>query len=207
MNTRKLILDATRQLIATRGLARVTTREIARATGCAEGTLFKHFKNKEALVLAVVLENFPAFAESTTAEHVGQGSVRANLERIALASISFAEKLIPVAVTMLADAELFAMHRQTPHEGDQGPQRAFNLVADYIAGEQRLGRINPNLKPISVAALILGPCFQWAFFRHALGKQILSMSDQEFVGTLVETLLEGLSPIAKRRGRSPKHKT
>lgn len=207
MDTRKLILDATRQLIATRGLARVTTREIARATGCAEGTLFKHFKNKEALVLAVVLENFPAFAESTTAEHVGRGSVRANLERIALASISFAEKLIPVAVTMLADAELFAMHRQTPHEGDQGPQRAFNLVAGYIAGEQRLGRINPRLKPIAVAALILGPCFQWAFFRHALGKQILPMSDQEFVGALVETLLEGLSPIAKRSGRSPKRKS
>jgi AcrR family transcriptional regulator len=41
------ILDAAHELMLTLGLARTTTKEIARAAGCSEAALYKHFASKE----------------------------------------------------------------------------------------------------------------------------------------------------------------
>ncbi len=61
MRTRQYILEAAEQLLQTKGLARLTNKEIAEAAGCAEGTLYKHFATKEALLLAAIEENVPQF--------------------------------------------------------------------------------------------------------------------------------------------------
>ncbi|MGH7224633.1 MAG: TetR/AcrR family transcriptional regulator, partial [Gemmataceae bacterium] len=50
--TRQKILDAAQRLLETDGLARLTTKELAAAAGCAEGTLFKHFRGKEDIIIA-----------------------------------------------------------------------------------------------------------------------------------------------------------
>lgn len=191
--TRQRILDAALHLIETGGLVRLTTKEIAKAAGCAEGTLFKHFKRKEDLCLAVVLENSPKFRETIARKNAGKGSLRKNLEGVALAAIGFSEKLIPLGVTLLGDAELLARHRQVMRKSERGPKDAFELIATYIEGEQRLGRIDARAKPISVAALLFGPCFHWVFVRQAMGKNFLPMNDREFVADLVATLLNGLA--------------
>jgi len=65
MKTRERIIDATERVIQQRGLARVTTKEIARAAGVAEGTLFKYFERKDDLLLAVVEEHLPPFVAVT----------------------------------------------------------------------------------------------------------------------------------------------
>ena len=48
------ILDAAQQLFARRGYAGTTTRDLAQSAGMAEGTLFRHFENKKAILIAVV---------------------------------------------------------------------------------------------------------------------------------------------------------
>jgi AcrR family transcriptional regulator len=158
-HTRQRILDAAQRLIETEGLIRLTTKEIAREAGCAEGTLFKHFERKEDLCLAVVLENSPKFKETIAQKRAGEGTVRKNLEDIALAAIQFSEKLIPLGVTLLADASLLERHRHVADERGRGPKEVFDLVAAYIDGEQRLGRINRHVEPLSVAALLFGRAF------------------------------------------------
>jgi AcrR family transcriptional regulator len=50
---RRVIVDATLPLVLERG-ASVTTREIAEASGIAEGTIFRVFPDKDALLQAVV---------------------------------------------------------------------------------------------------------------------------------------------------------
>jgi AcrR family transcriptional regulator len=196
-NTRQQILGATQRLIETGGFSRLTTREIAREAGCAEGTIFKHFKRKEDLCLAVVLENSPKFKDTIAQKRPGKGSVRKNLEDIALASIRFCDKLIPLAAALFADARLLMRHRQRLRESGGGPKDAFALIAAYISEEQQLGRINREAVPLAVAALILGPCFYWAFVRQGMGMNLLPMNDQEFASCLVGTLTRGLSPTAR----------
>src|SRR4030088_1113778 len=137
-NTRQQILNAAQRLIETGGFLRLTTKEIAREAGYAEGTLFKHFARKEDLCLAVVLENSPKFRETLAKVHPGERSVVKNLEDMALAAIPFSAKLIPLGVTLLADASLLDRHRQAAQEPGQGPRAVFDLLAAYIEGEQRL---------------------------------------------------------------------
>jgi AcrR family transcriptional regulator len=195
-NTRQQILDATQRLIETAGVIRLTTKEIAREAQCAEGTLFKYFKSKEDLCLAVVLENAPKFKDSIRRQQPGRRTVAKNLEEIARAAIVFSEKLIPLGVTLLADAELLARHRRNISRDGGGPREVFELVAGYVADEQRLGRISPNVEPTSVAALLFGPCFYWAFVRHALGKNLFPIKDQDFVAALIANLMAGLRPVS-----------
>jgi AcrR family transcriptional regulator len=193
-NTRQQILDAAQRLIETEGVIRLTTKEIAREAQCAEGTLFKHFKRKEDLCIAVVLENSPKFKEAIARTQPGKRSVARNLEEIAMAAIQFSEKLIPLGVTLLADAKLLIRHRRGMPEGENPAKEVFELVAAYVDGERRLGRINRDVEPLSVAALLFGPCFHWAFVRQAIGKNLLPVKDQEFTAGLVKTLMHGLSP-------------
>jgi AcrR family transcriptional regulator len=193
-NTRQRILEAAQRLIETGGFARLTTSQIAEEAGCAEGTIFKHFRRKEDLCLAVVLENSPKFRETIAQKRAGKRTVRKNLEDIAIAAIRFSDKLIPLAAALFADANLLARHRETMLDTGRGPKDLFDLIAGYIAEEQQLGRINREAVPLAVSALIVGPCFYWAFVRQGMGRNLLSMNDQEFASALVDTMTRGLGP-------------
>jgi hypothetical protein len=144
-----------------------------------------------------VLENSPKFKDTIAQKRAGKGTVRKNLEDIALAAIRFSDKLIPLAAALFADAKLLARHRQAMNESGRGPKDAFDLIAAYISEEQQLGRINREAVPLAVSALLLGPCFHWAFVRQGLGKNLLPMNDKEFATGLVTTLTHGLSPATR----------
>jgi AcrR family transcriptional regulator len=189
VDTRQRILDATHRLLVQRGLARLTSKAIALESGLAEGTIFKHFGTKDHLLLMVVREHLPAFTAVASADRAGSGTVYENLVQMGLASIAYAEALIPIAAGVLADADLLARQREVLPPG--GPARNFKHVADYVAAEQRLGRLDPEADPLTVAQLLLGPCFQWAFHRQILGQAPLPFNDEQFVGRIVETLLRG----------------
>lgn len=53
------LLDAAHELMLTVGLARTTTKEIAKAAGCSEAALYKYFASKEELFIRVLEERLP----------------------------------------------------------------------------------------------------------------------------------------------------
>ena len=197
MNTRQQILDAVERIVRAKGIAYATTKEIAREAGCAEGTLYKHFEHKEELFLAALQQRLPSFVEALGEIQAGQGTVRSNLERIALATISYYGQLVPLATAFLADSELLVRHRHVLDQINGGPQRIYERVAGYIEEEQRLGRIAPQQEPLDVAMLLLGPCFQYTYNRHLLGRNPLTLTDQQFASRVVRTLVAG---IVKQEG-------
>ena len=66
-DTRDRILDAAAHVMRTRGFARTTTKEIARAAGYSEATLYKHFQDKTDLFLAVLKERLPSLGSTLSA--------------------------------------------------------------------------------------------------------------------------------------------
>ncbi len=168
MNTRQQIIEATERIIQARGLARTTTKEIAREAGFAEGTLYKHFQSKEDLILAVVAENLPHVLEALQEHQPGSKTVRENLTGILLAVIAYYDKLVPLAASFFADIELLTRYRAWMEETNAGPMRLHERIATYVQGEQHLGRLQIAQEPDVVAALLLGPCFQYVFNRHFL---------------------------------------
>ena len=192
--TKERILEAADRLIRGRGLARVRTREIAREAGVAEGTLYVHFPHKEDLFLAVVRKNTPEFAESVRPELAGKRALDASLAEVARAAMGYYGKLLSMAVPLMADADLLERQREAIAGQPGGPYRIYERVAAYVEAEQHLGRIEEGLDALSVAAIVLGPCFQYAFTRQFLGEDPLPVTEERFVGNLAKTLAASLAP-------------
>jgi AcrR family transcriptional regulator len=87
METRDRILDAAAELMRTRGIIRTTTKEIAKAAGFSEATLYKHFRDKEELLLKVLRERMPDFARFGF--EAGEGTVEDNLFRLIREALDF----------------------------------------------------------------------------------------------------------------------
>jgi AcrR family transcriptional regulator len=192
LETRDRILEAAERVMRTRGLARATTKEIARAAGCSEGNLYNHFENKESLFLAVMTERLPGFIPliQTLHQWVGTGSVRANLTEIARTALAFYIQFLPMSSAILATPEL----RQGLRHRGGGPHRANQGIAAYLHREQLLGRIHPDASPEAAAALLLGACQQRAVHALFLDDESLVSPAEGFAEELVNTLMQGLAP-------------
>jgi AcrR family transcriptional regulator len=58
LNTRDKILQAAQKLFARNGYDGTTTKELAEKAGIAEGTLFRHFTNKKAILVEVATQGW-----------------------------------------------------------------------------------------------------------------------------------------------------
>src|SRR5438132_8339884 len=105
---RDRILDAAVTVLRDRGPAAATTREIARAAGCSEGSLYTYFASKESLLLAVMTERLPPFIPLIKAllERAGEDTVPDHLEELALIALPFYVEVMPLMATMLGTPEL-----------------------------------------------------------------------------------------------------
>ena len=192
MTTRDRILDAAAHVMRTRGLARATTKEIAKAAGFSEAALYKHFHDKTELFLAVLAERTPSNLGpllAGLADRVGQGTVQATLEQVARAALEFYRQGFPMAASLFSEPELLAAHRERLRQRDAGPQHVGNALAAYLAAEQRIGRVRPEADPHAAAALLLGACLQQAFLGHFTEPEAAA---EESTGALVATLTLGL---------------
>ena len=63
------------------------------------------------------------------------------------------------------------------------PEQIYQRVAAYIVAEQCIGRIRQDYEARDVAAALLGPCFQYAFMRHFLGRDPFHQSEEESPAT------------------------
>jgi AcrR family transcriptional regulator len=190
------MLDAAAHVMHTRGLARATTKEIAKAAGYSEAALYKHFRDKTDLFLAVLSERTPntlAALLGGLQGRVGQGTVRQTLTEVARAATDFYQHNFPMAASLFSEPQLLAAHRTALRERDAGPQHVNSALAGYLAAEQDRGRIRPGVDPQAAAALLLGACLQHAFLSHFTDQQHDSDSTSRFAVSLVNTLTDGLT--------------
>ncbi len=192
--TRQKILDAAEKLILLRGLARVTTKEIAREIGLSEGALYRHFDHKDEIFFALMAKHLPALHDTFQTHQPGTGTLSENLAAIAQATIHYYEQIVPMGASFLADTELLAQFRATIRPLHVGPQNVFELVTVYIEEEQQLGRIGQHVPALSIAILLLGPCFQWVFNRQFLGYDPFNKTEQQFAEDLVQGLTASILP-------------
>ena len=67
-------------------------------------------------------------------------------------------------------------------------------LTSYLEAEKRLGRVREDTDPEAVAAMLLGACYQRAFFRSFLGEDVPTGGEEGFVEGIVQTLMPSLSP-------------
>jgi AcrR family transcriptional regulator len=195
MHKRQQILDAAERVLRSKGLARTTTREIAREVGCAEGTLYVHFDDRIALFLALLEQNLPGFLEPLQAleQQVVRGSVRANLEAVLHGALEFQNRMLPMIASLFAEPELLAAHGDVLRRRNMGPHRSLAAVEDYIRAEREIGRVARHCEPRAAAFMLLGACFYRTFVDHLMGDSY-APPRHRFVKDVVNSLNLGRLP-------------
>ncbi len=199
---RRRIIEAADLLIREHGIGGATTREIARAAGCAEGSIYVHFEDKIDLVIAVIVEREPYFAELLELPaKAGEGTVEANL-------VPWVEELLqllrdnqPIFFALMGDRNVFARFKERLRERQTGLVAVFQAIAAYVQAEQELGRIDAEVQPDVVASILIGASRDRAFTRMLADAE--STADVDFARELVQTIVSGLAPTAARAKPRP----
>lgn len=192
--TRVRLLDAAHELMLTVGLARATTKEIARAAGCSEAALYKHFESKEELFIRVLTERLPPLRPllSSLAAEPGRRSLEENLTEIARQAALFYEQSFPIAASLYAQTELKRRHDDAIRQMGSGPHVPILELDTYLRAEQELGRVSTDTDTFAAASLLMGACAQRAFAYDATKEAVRPPVD-DFAARLARTLLAGIA--------------
>ncbi|MFE2425621.1 TetR/AcrR family transcriptional regulator [Streptomyces sp. NPDC059373] len=194
-STRVRILEAAERLMRTIGLARTTTKEIARAAGCSEAALYKHFSSKEDLFVRVLEERLPNLGPllaELTADPRGR-TVEQCLIDITRTATLFYESSVTIAASLFAEPALLERHREAVRVMGVGPHMPLLALARYLRTERDHGRIRAEADPEAAAELLLGACFQQAFFSQFMGEDIAPGRLDDFAAGVARTVLAGIA--------------
>ncbi len=150
---RTAIVGAALELFATRGLARTTTAEIARAAGISTGALFHYFPSKRAVFLALFeadrAEWDDAFA-TARAQEDPWAALMGVVERLA------AEAAHPLVAGLIV--EILAQAHRDPEVADlvaDGDRRMMRGIADLVDRLREDGLADPGMSSATAARWVL----------------------------------------------------
>ncbi|MGW0756714.1 TetR/AcrR family transcriptional regulator [Streptomyces sp. NPDC002814] len=188
------ILDAAHELMLTLGLARATTKEIAKAAGCSEAALYKHFASKEDLFIRVLAERLPRLGPllASLAAEPGRHTLEENLTEIARQAALFYEQSFPIAASLYAETQLKRRHDDAMRQMGMGPHKPIEGLDAYLRAERDAGRIRADADTFAAASLLLGACAQRAFAYDATPEGVRPPLDT-FARRLARTLLAGVT--------------
>jgi AcrR family transcriptional regulator len=153
---RAALLGHARRLVERDGAGALTMRGLAAEAGTAVGLPYKVFDNREQLVAELVLDEFTHLRSELDrwAASAGHATVGDNLARYARILLDRRMPAWEMVGTIGDDAVRRAAAAQA---GPSGLLASFDhTVADYLAAEQRLGRIAPDVDIGAFAFLITG---------------------------------------------------
>lgn len=192
--TKARILEAAERVVRERGLARATTKEIARAADLSEAALYKHYADKSDLVLAMIMNRPGGFPQQVAGlrDQAGKLDIEATLVELAERAVDFFGRAMPVGNALLGDPQLLVRYRQRLDAIGAGPRKPIAMLADYLRAERDLGRLRADADPEAAAAMLLGACFHTAFLGVFLGDGPGDVP--AFARSAVSALMPGLAP-------------
>jgi len=193
-NRRKQILEAAQRVIRTEGLAGITTRQVSQEARCSEGALYVHFNGRLELLLAMLEETLPTMLGplEVLAQSVEHGAVHTNLSRALEGIYRFHQRATPLVAGLFADPELHAAYRASLSSQGKGPRLSLKALENYIAAEQRLGRIDSTIAARMAAELLMSA----SFFR-AFSEQFFGTPFQPTWKVYHKQLLAAILPVSK----------
>ena len=169
---RESILAAAMELIGEQGLARLTTREVARRAGTSEASVFYHYRDKVGLLQAVIqtgLEPLKAFDREVLAGRAGR-PLADTLLQIATGLESFFDRALPTMEAVQADTALRTEFADRLIEQNLGPHRGVRFLSDHLTGMIDAGTVRAGVDTPAAALLLVGACFLRSWLRHLTGE-------------------------------------
>ncbi len=188
---RNQILDAATTVFAEKGFHRATIKDVARAAGIADGTIYTYFSSKTEVLLGILNR----LNESTEREmQFALGSeqdVRAFFKAYVRQRISLiwpnAEVFRAVLPEMLVNAELRDLYYQ------QVLVPTFRVAEHYFLAQIEEGQLRKVDVPLAVRA-IAGTVFG-LLMTQLLGDELIAARWEELPEVLTTLMFDGLKPI------------
>jgi AcrR family transcriptional regulator len=126
---RQEILTAARDLFVTEGYVNVSMRKIADKVGCAPGTIYLHFEDKDAILSAICVETFAKLDKRMEAIRNDQGDPIERLRRGGRQYILFA---LDHPYHYLVTFGLPASSRSQNDEAREAGQHSFSCLRECV---------------------------------------------------------------------------
>lgn len=181
--TSDAILRAAADLIAERGYRATTTRAIAERAGVNEVTIFRRFKNKQGILVALGESWAHRMAGLAVSEIPDPADTRATLRSLARLEIVQATEFGGVAMRLAIDAR--AIPEIAAVMGG-GPAENFAGLVSYLEERQRAGDLRADVDPRVMAEAFFALTSQMVMSRQVLGEMaghelsVEQVSDQLF---------------------------
>ncbi|MEO0427710.1 MAG: TetR/AcrR family transcriptional regulator [Pseudomonadota bacterium] len=191
-NLREALIEATRSLIAEKGIAGVTIADAARAAGVSPAAPYRHFQNREELIAETAEAGFIRFADRlATAWNDGQPSPLSAFEALGRAYLAFAAEEPEFFAAMFHPSLVAA-------GGPKGPagHRAFDvlrracaeLLATMPASNRPPEQVPEQMMALHIWALSHGVASLFA----GPGRQRSPISPEDLLESGVGVYLRGL---------------
>jgi AcrR family transcriptional regulator len=155
---REAILAAALELLRERGIARLTTREIATVAGVSEASIFYHYRDRAGLLMAVFEEGVRPL-QQLGASGLADPDVGGLLSKLGPALERFLDRALPVITASQSDVELRDALAEYMNREELGPHRGVLALGSYLAQQQADGRVRSDIDPEAVALMFVGTCF------------------------------------------------
>ncbi len=152
-NLESAMVDAAIKIIGQGGVEALTLRDAAKRLGVSRTALYRHFKDKPALLARVALEGFRLFRQTLqSAVDLARTNGQDPMEEMGVAYVGFAMANHSHFKTMFSGAvQKCEDYPELSVEADG----AFAVLVDAIAAEQKAGRIVGG-DPVPIAVVIWG---------------------------------------------------
>jgi len=156
--TKNKISRAALGLFVEKGVAETTVRDIAKAAGVAEGTLYRHFAGKDELAWELFAHNFAAFAAGLENRQAQEETLAGKLTAMIRHFCNFFDQ-DPVLFSYLLLAQHDFLRRVPPEMPNP-----VDVVHQVIWRAMAQGEVPPG-DAAAAAAMVLGIVLQSAVFR------------------------------------------
>lgn len=185
--TRRRILAAARQLMAQKGYKGATTRKISELAGVNEVTIFRHFKNKEGILVELLTELMDVRKQLEQSLQGEPADLRQLLIGFARSYYTMLVERKEILMICMIEAD---NHPEVMKLFSSLPMTAVEVLADKLKEFQQQGHLS-NADPCA-AALMFVSTFFYAFmakYRVGLSGEFI---EEELFESASEILLRGI---------------
>ncbi|HET9029589.1 MAG TPA: TetR/AcrR family transcriptional regulator [Candidatus Aquilonibacter sp.] len=185
--TRDRIIAAAREVIGRKGKRGSTTREIADVAGVNEATLFRHFGNKESLIVAVAKASCPDARLREVMVDL-RGPIEEDLLQIGLFLNKQLESMIDMIKWSLVESDyeeaIFSKEAWRPQTAVR------QIVIEYLQSCVDAGTISGD--PSELATIFMGTIFARIIARDKFPGTTLSVDPEYATRLFVNVFLNGV---------------
>lgn len=196
--TREQVLAAAREAFAERGFDGTTLADIGARVGVSPAALLRHAPGKEALFSAAMATAPGAgfrLPVEFLADSTGEEDPRRVIRRVAETMVPFLSERIDQTVALWMrgksiEGATLPLLPFDPTLRPTPPQRAIELIEEYLKRARRAGRVRLR-DPRAAAIALLGACHSYVFLHRVVVIQDPPYPLDRYIDTLVELWTRG----------------